>query len=89
MNSKKYDFVDHHVDYYKPLASARGEIDIIAGNLKRSILELYEVKSSNNYRKGIKQVKKAYNCYFKQFRFKKNRLFVVYKDYGLERIIQV
>ena len=66
-----------------------GEIDVIAMNPSKGLLEVYEVKSSPNYIPcAVSQLERA-KAYYKQFQYKTNKFYIFYNDYGLERLLEV
>jgi len=89
--SKEYDFVTKNQIYpLEPHKEDIGEVDVLAGNYHTGLLDTYEVKSSPNYLwKGREQLKKS-KKYYSRFKYKKNRFFLLYKDYnGLETKLQI
>lgn len=66
----------------------KGETDVLAIDLKRSELDIFEVKSSHNIGKAYNQLRRAKH-YYKQFEFKTTNFYIFFPDKGLEREILV
>jgi len=90
MASGKYTSVAKNQIYpLSPHLNDGGEIDVIAMNLGKSLLEIYEIKSSPKYIPcAVSQLKRA-KKYYSQFNFQNNNFFIYYNDYGLESLLEV
>ena len=66
-----------------------GEIDVIAMNPNKGLLEIHEIKSSPNYIPcAVTQLERA-KKYYKNFQYSDMNFFIYYNDYGLERLLEV
>jgi len=97
--NKKYRQLKHSGNYTSvaknqiyplgPHINDGGEIDVIAMNPKKSLLEIYEIKSSPKYIPcAVSQLKRA-KKYYSQFNYENIKFFVYYNDYGLESLLEV